>query len=77
MKTGEQYLSSLRNLRPNIHKWGRPLGDVTAHPATRLHVAAIAACYDAAFDPENATLFTAESHLTGKPAHRWNTLVRS
>ncbi|HEY3491182.1 MAG TPA: 4-hydroxyphenylacetate 3-hydroxylase N-terminal domain-containing protein [Candidatus Deferrimicrobiaceae bacterium] len=77
MINGKQYLESLRRLRPNIYKWGKPLADVTTHPATRLHVAAIAACYDAAFDPESAPLFTSDSHLTNKPAHRWNTLVRS
>lgn len=77
MKNARQYRNSLRGLRPNLHKWGKPLKDVTRHPATRLHVDAIAACYDAAFDPATAEIFTAESHLTGKRAHRWNTLMRS
>ncbi len=77
MKNGAQYRKTLRQLRPNLFKWGKPLGDVTKNLATKLHVDAIAACYDAAFDPEQASLFTAESHLTGKRAHRWNTLMRS
>jgi 4-hydroxybutyryl-CoA dehydratase / vinylacetyl-CoA-Delta-isomerase len=77
MKNGAQYRKSLRQLNPNLYKWGKPLGDVTKNLATKLHVDAIAACYDAAFDPQQASLFTAESHLTGKQAHRWNTLMRS
>lgn len=77
MKNGEQYRKSLKKLRPNIHKWGKPLRDVTSNLATKQHVDAIAACYDAAFDPEVAPVFTTTSHLTGKRAHRWNTLLRS
>lgn len=77
MKNGTQYRKSLQKVRPNIFKWGRQIKDVTRNPATRLHVDAIAACYDAAFDPAQAALFTATSHLTGKPAHRWNTVMRT
>lgn len=77
MKNASEYRKSLRKRRPNLFKWGKAIRDVTRHPATRLHVDAIAACYDAAFDPEAAPIFTNESHLTGKPAHRWNTLMRS
>jgi 4-hydroxybutyryl-CoA dehydratase/vinylacetyl-CoA-Delta-isomerase len=77
MIRGDRYRESLRRMGANVHKWGKAIGDVTTHPATRLHVDAIAACYDAAYDPEAAPLFTAESHLSGERAHRWNTLVRS
>lgn len=77
MKNGAQYRKSLQKLRPNLFKWGKPLKDVTKNLATKLHVDAIAACYDASFEPEQRALFTATSHLSGKPAHRWNTLMRS
>jgi 4-hydroxybutyryl-CoA dehydratase/vinylacetyl-CoA-Delta-isomerase len=77
IRNGEAYKQSLRKLRPNVHKWGELIEDVTAHPATRLHVQSVAASYDAAYDPERAPIFTATSHLSGKPAHRWNTLMRS
>jgi 4-hydroxybutyryl-CoA dehydratase / vinylacetyl-CoA-Delta-isomerase len=77
LRNGEAYKQSLRELRPNVHKWGERIDDVTTHPATRLHVQSVAASYDAAFDPARAPVFTATSHLTGKPAHRWNTLMRS
>lgn len=77
MHTGALYRKSLQKLRPNIHKWGRQIKDVTRNPATNLHVDAIAACYDAAFDVEQGEIFTAVSHLTGQRAHRWNTLMRT
>ncbi|HEX7623302.1 MAG TPA: 4-hydroxyphenylacetate 3-hydroxylase N-terminal domain-containing protein, partial [Anaeromyxobacteraceae bacterium] len=77
LRSGDAYRHSLRKLRPNVHKWGKLVEDVTTHPATRLHVQSVAASFDAAFDPERAPLFTATSHLTGQRAHRWNTLMRS
>ncbi len=77
LRDGESYRQSLRRLRPNVHKWGERIADVTTHPATRLHVQSVAASFDAAFDPARAPIFTATSHLTGARAHRWNTLMRS
>ena len=77
LRDGESYRQSLRRLRPNVHKWGERIPDVTTHPATRLHVQSVAASFDAAFDPARAPIFTATSHLTGARAHRWNTLMRS
>lgn len=74
--TGDKYKRSLRKLRPNIYKWGKLIKDVTKHPATRLHVESVARSYDAAFGDEAPT-FTRISHLTGKRAHRWNTLMQS
>jgi len=77
MKNGAQYRKNLQKLHPNIYKWGKQIKDVTRNTATKLHVDAIAACYDAAFDQDQQGLFTNTSHLTGKTAHRWNTLMRT
>lgn len=77
MKNGAQYRKSLQKLNQNLFKWGKHIKDVTRNTATKLHVDAIAACYDAAFEPEQSHIFTATSHLSGKPAHRWNTLMRT
>lgn len=77
LMNGEQYKESLRKMRPNIYKWGELIEDVTAHPATRLHVQSVSLSYDAAFDVEKASVFTAKSHLTGEIAHRWNTFMGS
>ena len=77
LMNGAQYKASLQKLRPNIYKWGKLIEDVTTNPATRLHVQSVAMSYDAAFDPEKASVFTAKSHLTGEIAHRWNTLMGS
>lgn len=77
LMNGEQYKASLKKMRPNIYKWGRLIEDVTTDPATRLHVQSVSLSYDAAFDPEQAPIFTAKSHLTGETAHRWNTFMGS
>jgi len=77
LMNGQQYLESLKKMRPNIYKWGKLIEDVTVDPATQLHVKSVALSYDAAFDPERAPIFTAKSHLTGNTAHRWNTFMDS
>jgi 4-hydroxybutyryl-CoA dehydratase/vinylacetyl-CoA-Delta-isomerase len=77
IRNGDAYRRSLQQLRPNVFKRGELIEDVTTHPATRLHVQSVATSYDAAFDPARGPIFTATSHLTGKPAHRWNTLLRT
>ncbi|MEL7656624.1 MAG: 4-hydroxyphenylacetate 3-hydroxylase N-terminal domain-containing protein [Bacillota bacterium] len=74
LMNGQQYRESLKKMRPNIYKWGRLIEDVTTDPATKLHIDSVARSYDMAFDSEKEALFTSTSHLTGKKAHRWNTL---
>ena len=73
----DEYLSALRNLRPNVYKFGELIPDVTTHPATRRTVESHALSYDAANDPELADLYTTTSTLTGEKIARWNSLMRS
>jgi 4-hydroxybutyryl-CoA dehydratase/vinylacetyl-CoA-Delta-isomerase len=77
LMNGKQYIESLRNLRPNIYKWGKLIEDVTIHPATQLHVKSVARSYDMAFDPDKAPLYTATSTFTGETIHRWNSFMDS
>jgi 4-hydroxybutyryl-CoA dehydratase/vinylacetyl-CoA-Delta-isomerase len=35
IKTRDEYISALRGLRPNVHKFGELIEDVTIHPATK------------------------------------------
>ena len=74
LKTGKQYIAEMKQMRPNVYKWGKLLGDVTEHPATASSVKTVAGCYDASFDPETSDLYTTDSWLTGQKAHRWNTI---
>jgi len=77
MKTGEQYLEEMKKMRPNVYKWGELIKDVTTHPATRSHIMNVAKWYDNSFDSEKEELYTAISYLSGKKAHRWNTIMTS
>ena len=77
LMNGEQYIESIRKMRPNVYKWGKLIKDVTTHPATRLHVQSVKRSYELSHDPEKAAIYTAKSHLTGETVHRWNSLMQS
>ncbi len=64
-------------MRPNIHKFGELIEDVTTHPATRRVVESHALNFDAAHDPELAEMYTTTSTLTGEKILRWNSLMQS
>lgn len=73
----EEYLASLRRMRPNIFKFSEIIKDVTIHPTTRRTVESHARAYDAARNPNLAPIFTASSTLTGSTIHRHNSLMMS
>ncbi len=77
LKNGEQYVESIRKMRPNIYKWGKIIEDVTTHPATCLHVQSVKRSYDLSHDQGKASIYTSKSHLTGDMIHRWNSLMQS
>jgi 4-hydroxybutyryl-CoA dehydratase/vinylacetyl-CoA-Delta-isomerase len=77
LRTREDYLSALRRMRPNIHKFGKLIEDVTTHPATRRVVESHARGIDAAHDPALAGIFRTTSSLTEQPIHRYTSLMTS
>ena len=77
MMTGDQYVASIKKMRPNVYKWGKLIEDVTTHPATRLHVQSVKRSYDLSFDPGKAAVYTSKSPLSGETVHRWNSLMQS
>ena len=77
LMNGQQYIESLKKMRPNIYKFGKLIEDVTTDPNTALHIKSVVRSYDACFDPERAPIYTYKSALSGEIAHRWNTLQDS
>ena len=77
LKTRENYLAALRRLRPNIHKFGELIEDVTTHPATKRTVESHALNYDAANDPELEDIYSTTSTFTGDKILRWNSMMQS
>ena len=66
LRTREQYLASLKAMRPNIHKFGELIQDITTHPATRRVVESHARAFDAAFDPKLSEIFTGHRRSPGR-----------
>jgi 4-hydroxybutyryl-CoA dehydratase/vinylacetyl-CoA-Delta-isomerase len=77
LETRDNYLAALKELRPNIYKFGELIEDVTTHPATKRTVESHALNYDAANDPELADMYTATSIFTGERILRWNSMMQS
>ena len=75
IKTGAQYIAEMKKMRPNVYKWGKLIEDVTTNPATAAHIRNVAMWYDKSCDPATEALYTTTSFLSGKKAHRWNTLM--
>lgn len=71
LKSGAEYMESLRQLKPVIYYKGQKIDDVTVHPATAPHVRAAAMTYALADDEEYRNLATAVSHLTGRIISRF------
>jgi 4-hydroxybutyryl-CoA dehydratase/vinylacetyl-CoA-Delta-isomerase len=77
MMNKEQYLDSLRRLKPVIYCNGRRIESVADDPMTRPHVNSAAKTYELAFDPQYEQLMTATSNLTGKKINRFTHLHQS
>jgi len=77
MKTSREYKQSLKEMRPNIYKFGELIEDVTTHPATRRTVEGHAQIFDAAQKDEYKDILTAKSSLTGKQVARYLSILSS
>jgi len=77
IKTKEDYLNSLKNLKHVVYYRGKRVEDVTAHPAFIPHINAAAKTYELALKPESEDLMTATSHLTGKKINRFTHVHQS
>ncbi len=79
MRTPEEYKESLRNMKPNIYKFGELIEDVTTHPATRRTIAGHAQIFSAAQSEEYHDLLTTKSSLIEPPIQisRYLSLIRS
>ena len=69
--TGEQYLESLRKLKPRIYMFGKQIECAVDDPILRPSVNSVKMTYDLAQLPEYQDLMTTTSHLTGKKINRF------
>lgn len=77
LRTAEQYKQSLKAMRPNIHKFGEVIADVTTHPATRWTVEGHSQIFEAQHNPELRDMVVTKSHLTGEPISRYLSIITS
>lgn len=76
-RTPEAYKESLRQMRPNVYKFGRLIENPVEDPATRRTVEGHAQIFEAAHDPEHQATMTTISSLTGKRVSRYLSIIGS
>jgi 4-hydroxybutyryl-CoA dehydratase/vinylacetyl-CoA-Delta-isomerase len=77
LKSPVEYRSSLKEMRPNVHKFGELIEDVTTHPATKRTVESHSRIYALAMDPAYEDILTTDSPLTGEKVSRYLSIMRS
>jgi 4-hydroxyphenylacetate 3-monooxygenase len=70
LRTGADYLDSIRRDGRRVYLNGELVKDVTAHPAFRRAAESLASLYDLCADPANRDLMTFPSPSTGQPVLR-------
>ena len=77
LKTPQQYIDSIKEIKSRVFIAGKRIEDVTEHPNTRNVINAAAKTYELALDPRYQEITTATSHLTGEKISRWTHVPRS
>jgi len=77
LKSPEEYRRSLKEMRPNVHKFGELIEDVTTHPATKRTIESHSRIYALAMDAEYEDILTTDSPLTGEKVSRYLSIMRS
>ena len=78
MMTAEEYIQSLRDLRPRrVYAFGEKIEDCVDHPLIRPSINCCAMTYKLAEMPEYRELMVTSSSFTGKPVNRFCHLHQS
>ncbi|MGA3086898.1 MAG: 4-hydroxyphenylacetate 3-hydroxylase N-terminal domain-containing protein, partial [Thermodesulfobacteriota bacterium] len=77
LKSPEEYISSLRQMKPRIFVQGKKVESVVDHPLLRPAVNTFCLTYEMAQDPKYRELMTTTSHLTGEIINRFNHIYLS
>ena len=77
LKSSEEYLNSLRQMKPRVFVQGERVDSVIDHPLLRPAVNTLALTYAMAQNPQYQELMTTTSELTGGVINRFNNLYHS
>lgn len=72
MKTGKEYIESLRKLNLKLYMFGELVENPVDHPIIIPSMNAVAVTYDYALDPLYEDLMTVTSHITGEKINLFN-----
>ena len=72
LMTKEQYIESLRKLKPTVYMFGKKVENVVDNPRLRAGIDATGATYELAEDPEFRDLIVTRSKLINEPINRFN-----
>jgi 4-hydroxybutyryl-CoA dehydratase / vinylacetyl-CoA-Delta-isomerase len=77
LKTFEEYIDSLKKLRPTAYMFGEKIEDPLNNPRIRAGINATGATYELANEEKYQELFTAISPVTGERINRFTAVPRS
>lgn len=77
LKTPQQYIDEMRNLKIELYMFGEKIENRVDHPIIRPSVNAMAMTYKLALDPEYEEIMTAVSSFTGQKINRFTHLHQS
>ncbi len=77
IKSGAEYIESLRKLNTRVYMFGEKIDNWVDHPMIRPSINCVAMTYDLANDPQYEDLMTATSNLTGKKINRFTNIHQS
>ena len=70
LKTAQEYLDTIRKMKPHVYCGGKWVENLLDNPITRSMVMANSAIYGLAEDPQHKEVMVGTSHLTGQPINR-------
>ncbi len=71
LKTKEEYIESIRQMKPTAYMFGEKIGSVVENPRLRAGIEATAATYELAHMDEYRDLFVTQSPLIDEPVNRF------
>jgi 4-hydroxybutyryl-CoA dehydratase/vinylacetyl-CoA-Delta-isomerase len=77
LKTGKEYIESLRKRRLVVYLLGERVENPVDHPIIRPSINSLSVTYDVANDPRYQDLATATSHITGERINRFTHIHQS
>ena len=77
LKSGDEYIESIKSLDLEANIMGEKTGDLTNNPLVQPSIAAVAATYDCAQNEETKPLFRVVSALSGEEINRFTHLHQS